>query len=335
MKKTIIIAEAGVNHNGSIDKAYQLIDIAADAGVDYVKFQTYRTENLVSKNCRKADYQMKNIGDDDMSQYKMLKNLELSIEDHYLLKDYCVKRGVKFLSSAFDLDSVEFLGSMLLDLWKIPSGEITNYPYLHKIAQYNQMTILSTGMSTLEDIRLAVKVLLDGGLDKDKLIILHCNTEYPTPMKDVNLKAMYAIKSEFGVRVGYSDHTEGIEVPIAAVALGAEVIEKHFTIDKTMVGPDHKASLSPDELKQMVKAIRNIENALGSAEKYVSESELKNVSIARKSIVAAVNIKKGDLLTDKNITVKRPGGGLSPMLWNEVVGTIAKQDYLLDELIEL
>ena len=330
MNHTIIIAEAGVNHNGSLELAKQLVDRAVEAGADYIKFQTFKAANLVTKSAQQADYQKKNIGGGDSSQYQMLKKLELSQEEHWELIDYCQQRGIHFFSTAFDFDSIEFLDSLHLNLWKIPSGEITNYPYIKQIAQRQGDVILSTGMSTAEDIQNAVGVLLKWGKTKDQITILHCNTEYPTPFKDVNLLAMQSIAKQFGTKVGYSDHTRGIEVPIAAVALGATVIEKHFTLDRNMPGPDHKASLEPDELKAMVSAIRNIEKALGSSEKKVTDSERKNIAIARKSIVAAKNICKGE-----NLTVKRPGTGISPMRWEEVLGTKAVRDFMEDELIEL
>ena len=274
MKHVLIIAEAGVNHNGSIEIAKQLIDKAVEAGVDIIKFQTFKSEKLVSKSAKQADYQKKNIhNSDNDSQLDMLKKLELSDADHKVLIDYCNKKKIKFFSTAFDFESIDYLHSINIGLWKIPSGEITNYPYLKKIAQFGEPVILSTGMCEIDDISAALKVLLDNGLTKDKISILHCNTEYPTPFKDVNLLAMNELKERFGVRVGYSDHTKGIEVPIAAVALGAEIIEKHFTLDRNMEGPDHKASLEPHELKAMVSAIRNIELALGTGHKTVSESE--------------------------------------------------------------
>ena len=335
MNHTIIIAEAGVNHNGSLELAKQLVDRAVEAGADYIKFQTFKAANLVTKSAQQADYQKRNIGGGDSSQYQMLKKLELSQEEHLELIDYCQQRGIHFFSTAFDSDSVEFLDSLHLGLWKIPSGEITNYPYIKQIAQKQGDVILSTGMSTSEDIQNAVDVLLRWGKTKDQITILHCNTEYPTPFEDVNLRAMQTIKERFGTQVGYSDHTRGIEVPIAAVALGAAVIEKHFTLDRNMQGPDHKASLEPDELKVMVSAIRNIEKALGSSEKKVTDSERKHIAIARKSIVAATNIKKGEIFTEENITVKRPGTGISPMRWEEVLGTKAVRDFMEDELIEL
>lgn len=335
MNHVTIIAEAGVNHNGSIELAKRLVDKAVEAGVDYIKFQTFKASKLVTKTAKQAEYQQKNIGKEGDSQFQMLKKLELTPEDHEILIAYCKEKGIKFFSTAFDFDSIEYLHSLNLGLWKIPSGEVTNYPFLKRIAQFNEKTILSTGMCEIEDVRAAVNALYKNGLSKENLILLHCNTEYPTPFEDVNLKAMGTLCEEFGVEVGYSDHTLGIEVPVAAVALGATVIEKHFTLDRSMPGPDHKASLEPDELKTMVSAIRNIEKALGSAEKKVSDSERKNIVIARKSIVAAANIKKGELLTEKNITVKRPGMGISPMRWEEVLGASAIRDFQEDELIEL
>ena len=336
MKHTIIIAEAGVNHNGSLEMAKQLVDKAVESGVDYIKFQTFKASKLVTKTAKQAEYQQKNIGKEGDSQYQMLKKLELSPKDHEVLIDYCKERGIKFFSTAFDFESIEYLHSLNLGLWKIPSGEVTNYPFLKRIAAYNEKTILSTGMCDMEDVRAAVEALYKNGLSKENLILLHCNTEYPTPFEDVNLKAMDALRREFGVEVGYSDHTKGIEVPIAAVALGATVIEKHFTLDRTLPGPDHKASLEPDELKAMVSAIRNIELAVaGDGTKHVSESERKNIAIARKSIVAACDIKAGDVFTEENLTVKRPGSGISPMRWEEVLGQKAKKDFNEDELIEL
>ncbi|WP_106829659.1 N-acetylneuraminate synthase [Parabacteroides pacaensis] len=335
MGHTLIIAEAGVNHNGSIVQAKQLIDAAADAGVDYVKFQTFKTENLVLKSARKADYQQNNMHDGNDSQYCMLKKLELSPEQHKELISYCNERGVKFFSTAFDFGSIDFLASLHLGLWKIPSGEITNYPYLRKIAGFHEPVILSTGMSTLEEIKSAMEVLVNYGLQKEQITVLHCNTEYPTPMRDVNLSAMNEMRQQLGLTIGYSDHTQGIEVPIAAVALGAEVIEKHFTLDRNLPGPDHKASLEPLELKAMVSAIRNIEQAVGVSHKAVSVSEAKNKAVARKSIIAARTIKKGEIFTEENLTVKRPGNGISPMRWPDVIGLIATRDFEEDELIEL
>lgn len=334
---TLIIAEAGVNHNGSIGIARQLVDKAVEAGVDIIKFQTFKSEKLVSKSARQAEYQKKNIGTkSDDSQLSMLKKLELSEQDHIELMAYCKQKGIKFFSTAFDMDSIEYLHSLKLGLWKIPSGEVTNYPFLKRVAAHNEKTILSTGMCDIDDVRAAVEALYKNGLSKENLILLHCNTEYPTPFEDVNLKAMDTLREEFGVEVGYSDHTKGIEVPIAAVALGATVIEKHFTLDRNMEGPDHKASLEPNELKAMVSAIRNIEKAIGDdGRKHVSKSERKNIAIARKSIIAARDIKKGELLTEGNLTVKRPGTGISPMCWEEVIGTKAIRNFAEDELIEL
>lgn len=333
MNKTLIIAEAGVNHNGSIEMAKQLIDAAAVAGVSYVKFQTFKAEKLVTKEAKQAEYQQRNAA--DSSQYTMLKKLELTPRQHEELVAHCKQKGVRFLSTAFDLESIEYLHSLNLGLWKIPSGEITNYPYLKKIAQYGEPVIMSTGMCSMGDVEQALNVLLKNGLTKEQISLLHCNTEYPTPMRDVNLKAMLQLRDNFGVKVGYSDHTKGIEVPIAAVALGAEVIEKHFTLDRTLPGPDHKASLEPNELKAMVDAIRNIEQALGDGQKHVSASEEKNIAIARKSIVAAKDIKRGELLTEENLTTKRPGSGISPMRWEELIGTKAIRDFKEDELIEI
>ena len=336
MQHVLIIAEAGVNHNGSIEIAKQLVDKAVEAGVDIIKFQTFKAEKLVSKSAKQAEYQKKNIGSKaDDSQLNMLKKLELSEQDHQTLIDYCEKKGIKFFSTAFDMESIDYLHSLNLGLWKIPSGEITNYPYIKKIAQYHEPVILSTGMCELDDVSAALNVLLKNGVQRNQITILHCNTEYPTPYEDVNLRAMVELKNEFHTKVGYSDHTKGIEVPIAAVALGASVIEKHFTLDRNMEGPDHKASLEPDELKVMVRAIRSIEKALGSGKKTVSDSERKNIAIARKSIVAACHIKKGELLTEQNITVKRPGTGISPMRWDAVIGTKAIQDFEEEDLIKL
>ncbi|WP_433901928.1 N-acetylneuraminate synthase [Sphingobacterium puteale] len=332
--KVIIIAEAGVNHNGSLENAFRLVDAAVDAGVDYVKFQTFKADKLVAKSAKKADYQIQNTKNNKDSQLDMLKKLELSHDDHEKLIQYCNQKNINFFSTAFDLDSLQYLKDIGLTLVKVPSGEITNLPYLRKAAMLFDRVVLSTGMSTLEDIRLAVDVFSKEGINKDNITILHCNTEYPTPMQDVNMKAMLNIAETFHTEIGYSDHTLGIEVPIAAVALGARVIEKHFTLDKQMEGPDHAASLEPDELKAMVTAIRNIEQAIsGSGLKEPSESEKKNIAIARKSIVAKAAIKKGEVFTESNLTVKRPGAGISPMCWDEVVGKIAGQDFEEDDLI--
>ncbi len=333
-QRTIIIAEAGVNHNGSIENAFKLVDAAVDAGVDYVKFQTFKAEKLVSKDAKKAEYQIQNTGDTDSSQFAMLKKLELSPEQHEELIKYCNQKGIQFFSTAFDLDSLQYLKDIGLDLVKIPSGEITNYPYLKLAAKLFDRVILSTGMSTMEDISAAVQVFLEKGISIEDITILHCNTEYPTPFEDVNLKAMLYIGDKLGTSIGYSDHTLGIEVPVAAVALGATMIEKHFTLDKTMEGPDHIASLEPKELKNMVTAIRNIEKSIsGSGIKEPSASEMKNIAIARKSIVASKTIAKGDILTEENITTKRPGSGINPMKWNEIIGRTAQRDYFTDDLI--
>ena len=329
-----VIAEAGVNHNGSIELAKQLIDVASDAGADAVKFQTFKTEKLVSRNAKKAAYQQENMQEENDSQYEMLKKLELDIQTHKELISYCKKKKIMFLSTPFDLESIELLNNLKLPIFKIPSGEITNLPYLRAIAKLNKKVILSTGMSTMQEVREAFEVLLDNGTQKENITILHANSMYPTPMEDVNLRAMQSIQKELDVAIGYSDHTLGIEVDIAAVAMGASVIEKHFTLDKMMKGPDHKASLEPHELKAMVNAIRNIEKALGSYEKKPSPSETPNIEMARKSIVAAQKIKKGEIFSDKNLTTKRPAKGLSPMKWDEMIGKIATKDYDIDEMIE-
>ena len=326
-----IIAEAGVNHNGSIDLAYKLVDAAKEAGADCVKFQTFKSENLVSKNARKADYQGESTGED--TQLNMLKKLELSYSRFVELKKYCDEKEILFLSTPFDFESIIFLDELDIPFWKIPSGEITNYPYLVALAKTGKPIIMSTGMCEICEIKEAVEILKTNGAPEIKL--LHCNTEYPTPFEDVNLRAMETLRREFNCEVGYSDHTKGIEVPIAAAAMGAAIIEKHFTLDRNMEGPDHKASLEPDELKQMVTSIRNIEKALGTGEKKPSESENKNINIARKSIVASKNIKMGEVFTEENISVKRPGNGISPMKWCEVLGKTAKKDFAEDELIEL
>jgi N,N'-diacetyllegionaminate synthase len=336
MQRTLIIAEAGVNHNGNLDNAIKLIDAAVAAGVDYVKFQTFKADKLVSKSAQKAEYQKANTGNETESQLQMLQKLELSEKDHEYLIDYCKSKGIKFFSTAFDLDSLAYLSKIGLTLVKIPSGEITNLPYLRKAASMFSEVILSTGMATMPEIKDAMDVFLESGIAKENITILHCNTEYPTPMQDVNLNAMLHIQKEFGTAVGYSDHTMGIEVPIAAVALGGTVIEKHFTLDKNMPGPDHIASLEPDELKAMVSAIRNLEAALsGNGMKEPSASEKKNMAIGRKSLVASADIKKGDIFTEQNVTVKRPGTGISPMKWDSVMGLTAKQDFSEDQLIEL
>ena len=330
--KVFIIAEAGVNHNGSLDLAKRLIEIAVDSGADAVKFQTFKAESLVSKNAQKADYQ-KQTTDASESQFDMIKKLELDVETHRELIAYCQEKDIMFLSTPFDHESVNLLSGLGLQIFKIPSGEITNLPYLRHIGSLDKQVILSTGMSNLKEVGDALNILINSGTSKDNVTVLHANTMYPTPMEDVNLNAMLTIQKEFGVDIGYSDHTLGIEVDIAAVAMGASCIEKHFTLDKTMDGPDHKASLEPEELKAMVSAIRNIEKALGSGKKKSSPSESVNIDIARKSIVASQSIKKGDKLSSKNITTKRPGTGISPMKWDDIIGAFAKRDYQMDDLI--
>lgn len=327
-----IIAEAGVNHNGSLEIAKLMVDQAKEAGVDCIKFQTFVSGNIVSKHAEKADYQ-KQQSDAKESQYDMLKKLELSYEAFVELSHYCAEKDIEFLSTAFDLESVAFLKSLDLQRWKVPSGEITNLPYLIKVAEAGRPVILSTGMCTMTDIENALEVLKKHGAED--LTVLHCTTEYPTPFEDVNLSAMKTIQETFRVKIGYSDHTKGIEVPIAAVALGATVIEKHFTLDRHMPGPDHKASLEPGELKAMVEAIRHVEAALGDGIKQPAPSELKNMAVARKSIVAKRAIQKGEPFTEDNLTVKRPGSGISPMKWFEVLGQTAVKDFEEDELIEL
>jgi N,N'-diacetyllegionaminate synthase len=328
-----IIAEAGVNHNGSIELAKKLIDVAVEAGVDAVKFQTFKAKKLVSKNAQKAHYQKENMNTSDDSQYTMLKKLELDIETHKELISYCNQKNMMFLSTPFDHDSIDLLDSLALEIFKIPSGEITNLPYLQKIGALKKEVILSTGMADLGEIEDALDILIQAGTPKKNITVLHANTMYPTPMEDVNLKAMITIGNAFDVAYGYSDHTLGIEVPIGAVAMGATVIEKHFTLDKTMEGPDHKASLEPYELIAMVQGIRNIEMALGSSIKKPSPSESINIVPARKSIVANKEIKKGELLNETNLTSKRPCTGISPMRWHEIIGTVASRDYNEDEVI--
>ena len=330
----IIIAEAGVNHNGDYELAKQLVLKAKEAGVDYVKFQTAKPELVISKFAEMADYQKVNTGKVE-SQLDMCKKIHLSLDDYKPLKVFCEEVGVKFISTPFDLVSIDVLEELDMDFWKVPSGEVTNYPYLVKIAKTHRPVVMSTGMCEVDEIRDAVNVLIENGLDLSQISLLHCNTEYPTPYQDVNLMAMNDLANELGLPVGYSDHSVGIEVPIAAVAIGAKIIEKHFTLDHNMPGPDHKASLEPDQLKQMVESIRNIEKALGDGKKKVSISERKNISIARKSIIAARDITKGEILTEENLTVKRPGNGINPMRWNEVIGKTAIRDFVEDELIEL
>ena len=327
----IIIAEAGVNHNGDINLAKKLVEQAKRSGADYVKFQAFQPEKLVAYTAKKAEYQQKATGNKE-SQLEMLKKLALTQEEFCELKCYCDEQKIGFLSTPFDLDSIDFLEKLNIPLWKIPSGEITNLPYLEKIGKTHKPVILSTGMSTMKEIQDALDILYVNGCLE--VTVLHCNTEYPTAMQDVNLLAMHAIREQFNVPVGYSDHTQGIEVPIAATALGASVIEKHFTLDRTMDGPDHRASLEPDELKEMVQAIHNIEKALGKKEKFVTESEMKNKAVARKSIVASKAIKKGERYTVDNLTVKRPGTGISPMQWYHLLGEKADRDYEPDELIK-
>jgi len=330
----IIIAEAGVNHNGNYELAKKLALKAKEAGADYVKYQTAVPEKVISRYAEMAEYQKKNTGKVE-SQLEMCKRIHLKLSDYAPLKKYCDEIGIKFISTPFDLDSIDVLKDMGMDFWKIPSGEITNYPYLVKIAHTLMPVVMSTGMCEINEIREALQVLCDNGLTMNQISLLHCNTEYPTPMIDVNLRAMETLRSAFGTKVGYSDHTKGIEVPIAAVAMGASVIEKHFTLDRTLPGPDHAASLEPDDLKLMVDSIRNIEKAIGHSEKRVSASERKNIQVARKSIVAARGIKCGEILTERNLTVKRPGNGISPMRWDSVIGRKAKRDFQEDELIEL
>lgn len=332
MSKIFIIAEAGVNHNGNIEIAKKLVDAAAKAGADAVKFQTFRAEKLVCKDARKAEYQLETTEKTE-SQFDMLKKLELTKDMHQQLIDYCQSKQIMFLSTPFDIESLNYLVQCGVSMIKIPSGEITNYPYLVAVGETGKKVILSSGMSFLNEVRDAIEVLRDHG--SEDIIVLHCNTEYPTPYCDVNLRAMQQIREEFGVPVGYSDHTLGIEVPIAAVALGAVVIEKHFTLDRKMEGPDHKASLEPNELKKMVEAIRNIELSLGNGQKVPSESEKRNIYIARKSIVAKCDIMKGTILSEENLTTKRPGDGVSPMKWREALGTKAVRDFKKDDLIQL
>lgn len=333
MNKVLIIAEAGVNHNGSMELARQLVDAAAAAGVDMVKFQTFKAGNLVTKTARKADYQARNIGGEDDSQYNMLKRLELSEANHIELIGYCKTKGVQFFSTAFDLESIAFLDSLGFPLWKVPSGELTNFPYLRAIGQTRKPVILSTGMADMNDIQAAIDVLTRFGTPREQITLLHCTTEYPAPKNEVNLRAMVTMREYFNLPIGYSDHTQGIEIPVAAVAMGATVIEKHFTLNRNMEGPDHKASLEPDELKTMVDQIRNVETALGNGVKEPSPSERKNIAIARKSIVASRPIAQGEIFSDENMTAKRPGNGISPMDWENVIGQPARKDFLTDELI--
>jgi N,N'-diacetyllegionaminate synthase len=327
-----IIAEAGVNHNGKLELAKKLVDKAQEVGADCIKFQTFISKNIVSKDTDKANYQKVQTGTGE-SQLSMLKKLELSFDCFIELNEYCMLKGIKFLSTAFDFESIEFLADLGMSMWKVPSGEITNLPYLIKIAKTHQPVILSTGMSTLDDIRAAIDALNKYGCGA--ITLLHCTTEYPAPYADVNLNAMRTIGDVFDLPVGYSDHTKGIEIPIAAVAMGAKVIEKHFTLDRNMEGPDHKTSLEPNEFLTMVRTIRNVEMAIGNGEKKPTESEIRNMDVVRKSIIASRRIKKGELFSKDNITTKRPGTGISPMKWFEVIGQVAIRDFEEDELIEL
>ena len=331
-KRPVVIAEAGVNHNGDLSLAKRLVDKAAEAEADYVKFQTFKTENLVTVNSSTAAYQKENCG--ESSQFEMLKKLELSYDDFRKLNKYCNQKGIGFLSTPFDIESIDFLETLDMDFFKIPSGEITNYPYLKRIAATRKPLVISTGMAEMQEIKQALKVFIDTGYRKNEIILLHCTTEYPAPLKEVNLLAMNAMNKQFGIQTGYSDHTRGMEVSLAAAALGARVIEKHFTLDREMEGPDHKASLTPDELKEMIRQIKNVTLSLGDGEKSPSLSEIGNKFIARKSIVAAVDIKKGELFTEKNLAVKRPGNGISPFKWDNLIGQKSQRDYRKDELID-
>lgn len=333
MSRIFVIAEAGVNHNGNLEIAKKMIDAAVKAGADAVKFQTFKADSLVRKDASKAEYQKENATDKQESQYEMLKKLELTKQMHQELMQACADKGILFLSTPFDPDSIQMLTDCGITIMKVPSGEITNYPYLKGIARTGKPVILSTGMCELEEVKAAVQVLKENG--SGQITLLHCNTEYPTPMQDVNLRAMQTLREETGLPVGYSDHTQGIEVPIAAAAMGAVVIEKHFTLDRSMEGPDHKASLEPDELRAMVQAVRNIESALGDGIKRPSPSEKKNRDVVRKSIVANRDIRKGEVFTEDNLTAKRPGNGISPMHWNDVIGMAADRDYEQDEMIAI
>ena len=332
MSKVFVIAEAGVNHNGSIEVAKELVDVAARAGADAVKFQTFKAENLVCKNAEKANYQMETT-DTSESQFEMLKKLELTFDMHQQLITYCKQKNIMFLSTPFDIDSLYFLVDLGVEIIKIPSGEITNYPLLREVGKTGKEVIISSGMSTLDEVREALDILKEFG--SKRITVLHCNTEYPTPYEDVNLNAMVTMREKLNINVGYSDHTSGIEIPIAATALGASVIEKHFTLDKSMEGPDHKASLEPMELEKMIASIRIVEKAMGNGVKEPSDSESKNINIVRKSIVAKHNIPSGNVFTEENLTTKRPGTGISPMRWSEVIGKVASRDIMEDELIEI
>ncbi len=334
MKRVIIIAEAGVNHNGDYQRAVDMVYAAKEAGADYVKFQTAVPELVISSVAPKAEYQKETTGNNE-SQLEMCRKIHLKLDDYVPLSELCREVGIGFMSTPFDLVSIDCLAPLGMDFWKIPSGEITNLPYLRKIAAKGGKVILSTGMSELPEIEAAMNVIEAGGIQRSDISLLHCNTQYPTPMRDVNLRAMEQLRSMHPGMVGYSDHTTGIEVPVAAVAMGAEIIEKHFTLDKSLPGPDHRASLDTAELRAMVNAIRNIELAIGDGEKHVSDSERPNIEIARKSIIAARDIKTGEILTEENLTVKRPGNGISPMRWDEVVGSRAIRDFKADHLIEL
>ncbi|WP_339782575.1 N-acetylneuraminate synthase [uncultured Marinobacter sp.] len=330
----LIIAEAGVNHNGSLELAKSLVDAAVDAGADFVKFQTFKANSLLTTNAPKAEYQVKNAGAGE-SQFEMIRRLELSEEMHEELWNYCAEKNIGFLSTGFDIASIDYLKKLGVGIFKVPSGELTNLPLLRHIGSFKRDVILSTGMACLGEIEEAINIVEEAGTPRIYITVLHCTTEYPTPMEDVNLRAMVNISNALGVKAGYSDHTPGIEIPIAAVALGATVIEKHFTLDRNLPGPDHRASLEPDELNAMVAGIRNIERALGDGIKRPSLSELKNKPIARKSLVAAADIKAGELFSAENLATKRPGTGVSPMLWDQVIGRSAPRDFNEDELIEL
>lgn len=334
MHKVFIIAEAGVNHNGEISTAIELINVAVEAQADAVKFQTFKAKTLTSRFAPKADYQKRHTQIDE-SQYEMIKKLELSAKDHQELLEHCQKKGIQFLSTPFDVESARYLHGLGMKIFKIPSGEITNLPYLRVIGAFNKDVILSTGMANLDEVRNAINVLVTHGTSQKRITVLHCNTEYPTDFPDVNLKAMQTIRDTLGVAVGYSDHTLGITVPVAAAALGATIIEKHFTLDQSAEGPDHNASLNPHQLKQMVQAIREVEVSLGDGVKRCSASEAKNLAVARKSIVAARNIQAGEFLSEENLCTKRPGVGISPMEWDRVIGKRAKKTFKEDELIEL
>ncbi|WP_319525431.1 N-acetylneuraminate synthase [uncultured Desulfosarcina sp.] len=330
-EKVFIIAEAGVNHNGSFSMGFQLIDAAMDAGADAIKFQTFKAERLVTRDARKAEYQRS--CSENESQFDMLRQLELKESDQFKLLEHCRAKGFQFLSSPFDLKAIDFLNKLGITTFKIPSGEINNLPYLRKIGSFNKEIILSTGMSTLAEIEEAIDILNTAGTPKNKITVLHCNSAYPSPIEDVNLRAMLSIRNAFNVKIGYSDHTIGIEISIAAVAMGAKIIEKHFTLNNDLPGPDHKVSLNPHAFKKMVTSIRNVERALGSAHKKPTPSELKNKPLVRKSIVASKEIKKGEVFTEDNLTVKRPSGGVSPLLWDTIIGKIARKDYKIDQQI--